>query len=138
MTSRENEGMRALKLYDFLNLTATAVDEAEYGRFAFADLTWAEAATAADGMTGDARKAAEAILAATGPDGGQHGRADLWNALDAAATAVLALTGGQRELASVVMPDALAATDALDHDLQMAVLTVLAEAQDMAGDGATA
>lgn len=133
MTSRD-EGMRALKLYDFLNLAATAVDEAEYGRFAFADLTWAEAAAAADSMTGPARDAAEVILAATGPAAAPHGRADLWNALDAAATAVLALTAGQRELASVIMPDALAASDALDHPLQVAVLTLLAEAQDMAGE----
>ena len=134
MTSRDGEGMHALRLYDFLNLAAAAVDEAEYGRFAFADLTWQEAAAAAGGMTGDARKAAEAILTATGPDRGMTGRADLWNALDAAATAVLVITGHRAELAEAVRPDAVAASDVLPHDLQMAVLTLLAEAQDMAED----
>ena len=47
-------------------------------------------------------------------------RAELWNALDAAAAFVMAVIKHHGEAADVIWPYALAAADSLDHELQVA------------------
>jgi hypothetical protein len=136
VTADRDEGMDPIALYDFLRCAALAADEADAGRIPDAETAWQEASFAASGLFApgsDAHAAVSVILDAASPACGGRGRAALWNALNAASLAVLAVTAQQRELASVIWPDALAATDQLGHAGQMAVLTLPAGARDMAG-----
>lgn len=123
-------------LYAFLNSCGGAVDRASAGRTAEARVAWWRARAAAMRLApaDDCLLAGPTgiILGAASTNVSPDGRAELWNALDAAAAAVMAIIQRRGEAASVIWPDALAASDALAHRLQVAVLTLLAEAQDMA------
>jgi hypothetical protein len=117
------------RVYDVLNCCATAVSEAAAGRFPLAEAAHLEAQFAASGLPGPGspvHAAVSVILEASDPSGYLSGRT-LWNALDAASIAALAvMDGGECGLAALA--DAEAAAAPLPAAWRDAVTALLASA----------
>lgn len=129
------------RLYDFLDLAARAIDEAESGRRDFAAHAWQKAREAADALYppgSDGDRAAGVVLLASRPDAASEGRALLWNALDAAAEAALAGMEGRPHGQEWLTAYLLASR--LEPGTRAAMFDVLSDARRtaLAGNEATA
>lgn len=127
--------------YDTLNCAATAVNEDGSGRPAQAQAAWEAASTSARDLfpSGtDTPGAIAAILAAARPSGSLLGKADLWNALNAAALAVLPAMAGDAPETALLLNDLDAATRALSPELRDAMTVIAFEIGMLAMAGVTA
>lgn len=123
-------------LYDALNYSLIAIDEAESGRPAKASPAWREARAAADGLFtegGTLSAALACIIAAAAPDREGQYRADLRNALNATAPAVIPAMVADRESTELFMLDADEKVLLLPDDLRDALSVILGEIRAMAG-----
>lgn len=130
----------SFQLYDFLDLCATAIDESESERPAQAETAWLEACIAESGLFSPGSQlaaAAAALIDASRPSPLRRpGHYTLWNALNAAAVAVLPAMEGDRETARLLLDGALAAASMLPRaDWRDALGLLLTVVRTMANAG---
>lgn len=124
------------RLYDALNCSLIAIDEAESERPALALKAWREACIAADGLFthgGTLSAALACVIAAAAPDCEGRYRADLRNALNATALAVIPAMVADRESTDLCMLDADEAVLLLPADMRDALSVILGVIRAMAG-----
>lgn len=120
----------SFRLYDALNCAATAVDEDGSCRWADADRVWQAACAAAEDLFpsgSDAAAAMETVLRAATPSGKGLGRAELWNALNAASYAALIAMKADSAQTALLLNDLEGAVNALAPELREAMTVISRE-----------